>query len=49
MELHAYAQLEMIGFFIFVAWLFYYQSTSSRKASREAEEQQQHQADSRHD
>ncbi|EIC23085.1 hypothetical protein [Thiorhodovibrio frisius] len=41
MELHSYAQLEMIGFFAFVVWLFYYQITSSRKAARQAEEERQ--------
>lgn len=38
MEIHSYAKFEMIGFFAFVVWLFYYQITSSRKASRDAEE-----------
>ncbi|MBK5969735.1 MULTISPECIES: hypothetical protein [Thiorhodovibrio] len=37
-EIHSYAKFEMIGFFAFVVWLFYYQITSSRKASRDAEE-----------
>lgn len=41
MELHSYAKFEMVGFFIFVVWLFYYQITSSRKAAREAEEKKQ--------
>ncbi len=41
MELHSYAKLEMIGFFAFVVWLFYYQITSSRKAARQAEEERQ--------
>ncbi|WPL18516.1 hypothetical protein Thiowin_03589 [Thiorhodovibrio winogradskyi] len=43
MQLHSYAQLEMIGFFVFVIWLFYYQITSSRKNARQAEEEE-HQA-----
>lgn len=38
MTLNSYAQLEMIGFFVFVVWLFYYQSSSSRKAARDAEQ-----------
>lgn len=41
MELNSYAELEMMGFFAFVAWLFYYQITSSRRAAREAEARQE--------